>query len=489
VRAIERPSTWREPCAEPRCPRSGSSQGVDRKVGHSIATITRTRRRRRSPWDRDEAKIAEAERRLRESERWLRDPEGLLQKLEAGEAIKVPLLSEAALFVHSVGELRRSEVAGAPLPADVETLRQLLLFCRRRTALGDGRSSERFANALVALSARRGVWIRPLENWKATTHNADRQFHSLLQHLLATYDVPVFMDAVWFEGLTAEGVQHQDWYLHVATGKNIRTAEGLPVSLTKKQAHHFLRAPDDLGIVAAFRWAKIIDLGGDDRLARAVLGTRIGSAFGDEAFWDSVVRWFIAHPTLHTLHYGPIVDYLQHQKFGDPVRVLPADQPPQGPRQPNLCMKGRTDEAVLRAVRDWHRELTRSTRVAFSSWEPSGLVGFTQDEECGGERRVYEIVELLLTEELREEGVAMQHCVASYATACAVGRTSIWSMRLHIGTGRTIRLATIEVQNRERTIVQVRRQYNKFASKRELKILARWEAAGGPKRAPGLAPR
>jgi PcfJ-like protein len=467
----------------------GSPRGVNRKAGHPIATSTRTRRRRRSPWDHDAAKVAEAERRLRESERWLRDPEGLLRKLEAGEVIQVPLLSEAALFVHAVGELKRSEVAVAPLAPDAESLRRLLLFCRRRTALAHGRGAQRFANALVALSARRSAWIRPPEDWRAPTHNADRQFQSLLRHLLATYEVPPFLEAAWFEGLSPEGIQHQDWYLHVARGKNIRTAEGLPVPLTRMQAHHYLHAPDDLGIVAAFRWAKVIDLGGDDRLARAVLATRIGSTFGDEVFWDSVVRWFIAHPALDPSHYGPIIDYLRRQKLGDPDRGSPADQPPESPRQPNLCMKGRTPETMLRAVREWHRELAQATRTVVPSWGPSGIAGFAHHEDNGEERRVYEIAELLSTAELRDEGSAMQHCVASYASECASGRTSIWSLTLRLGTGRTIRLATIELRNRDRTIVQVRRRCNKLPTEREFMILARWEDSGGPERSQWLVPR
>jgi hypothetical protein len=462
----------------------GFFRSLDGKAGQTIAEVARKKRVRRSPWDRDEAKIAEAERQLRDSGHWLHDPEGLLRALEAGETVRVPMLSWAALFVHAIGELRRQEAGPVPLPPDPEVLRQLLLFCRRRTALADGRGTERLASALVGLSARRRAWIRPLEDWKATSHNPERQFRSLLRHLLATYDVPAFLEAAWFEGLSPEGVRHQEWYLHVASGKNIRTAEGLPIPLTRKQAHHYLQVPEDVGVEAAFRWAKVIDLGGDDRLARAILATRIGSAFENEAFWDSVVRWFIAHPALAPSQYGPIIDYLQDQKFGDPIRNRTADQPmppPRAPRQPNLCMKGRTPETMLRAVREWHRELTHATRAVVSSWGPSGIPGFVQEEGDGEERRAHEIAELLSVAGLREEGAAMQHCVASYASACASGRTSIWSLTRRLATGRTIRLATIEVRNRDRTIVQVRGRCNRLPTQRELKLLSRWEAVGGPK--------
>src|SRR5262249_45347008 len=91
--------------------------------------------------------------------------------------------------------------------------------------------------------------------------------------------------------------------------------DGLSIPLTSKQAHHFLHAPDDFDIPSAFRWAVIVGLGGDERLVLSILGTRIGTAFGDESFWTSVYRVFVAHPMLDPAHHGPNVDYFLHQKF------------------------------------------------------------------------------------------------------------------------------------------------------------------------------
>jgi hypothetical protein len=462
----------REPRVRLGCPTSGAPGGGPEKAGHPIASSTRTRRGRRSPWTYDEATRAAAERSLREARRCESDPEQLLRRLEAGEAVKVPLRSDLALFVHAVEALRRARDDPSVPKPDSPSLRQLLLFCRRSTALADLRGTERVANALVALSACRAAWLRPLEAWEAASHNAERQLRSLLRHLVARYDVPPFFDAAWLEGLTPEGALHQQWYLLVASGTNIRKAPGLPIPLTKRQAHLFLQAPDDLGILAAFRWAKVLDLGGDDRLARAVLGTRIGTEFGHEDFWDSVVRWFVAHPGLDLARCGPIVDYLWHQKFE---------------RQPNLQMKGRTPEALLRDVREWHRglALARFNPATPASWAPSGIVGYRREEDG----RVYEVVERLTAEALREEGAAMGHCVASYTPRCATGATSIWSLRvLHEGE-RTVRLATIEVRNRDRTVVQVRRRYNNLPKDRDFALMAGWEAAGGPARSEYLVPR
>ena len=49
----------------------------------------------------------------------------------------------------------------------------------------------------------------------------------------------------------------------------MRTAKGLPVPLTKRMAHLFLRAPDDVSIPEAFRFTRVLSQGGDERFARS----------------------------------------------------------------------------------------------------------------------------------------------------------------------------------------------------------------------------
>ena len=49
--------------------------------------------------------------------------------------------------------------------------------------------------------------------------------------------------------------------------------------ITKKQAHHFLQAPDDFDLMSGFRWAQISDLGGSERQVRSVLTTRARDRF------------------------------------------------------------------------------------------------------------------------------------------------------------------------------------------------------------------
>jgi hypothetical protein len=442
-------------------------------------------RKRRSPWARDPDKIARAEAVLRESRALSRDPDRLLRAIAEGKPVRLPRRSDLGVVAALFEAINRGDFAGSPLPPDAEVLRGLVAFCRSETDLLTDQEASGFANALLALSAHREDWVRPLDAWRARSHNAGRQFRSLLRHLVASYDVPAFLDAAWLEGPTPEGVKHQGWYKHVGRGENIRTAEDLPVPLTKKQAHHFLRAPDDFGVPSAFRWALIVDLGGDGRLVRSILRTRIGTTFENEGFWSTVIRFFIAHAELDHAHHGPIIDFLHHQKFvpsaPNPLAGQPG-QPPFVPPQPHLCMKGRTPESLLRAIQAWHRDLAevRAAATAVASWGPSGVAGFVHEEGTDDDRRVYSATELLTAMDLVEEGRAMGHCVASYAHACASGQTSIWSLRMQIGSGRVVRLATVEVRRRDGLVVQVRRRLDKLPTDRELEILRSWSDGGGP---------
>lgn len=312
------------------------------------------------------------------------------------------------------------------------------------------------------------------------------QFGSLARHLLARYDVPEFLDAAWWVGFSPEGMLYQSWFKHIGRGENIRTAADLPIPLTKRMAHHLLHSPPEIGILGAIRFAQVRGMGGDERLARSILATRIGTDFERDEFWVSVIRWLTAHPALDYIHHGPIIDYLHDQRFVPSVpnpfsRVR--GQPRQRllkPPQPNLSMTGRTPESLLRSVEAWHKEVA-SRRLGVSiRWKPTGIAPLVYEVGEGKDRRVYEVAELICTEELEDEGQAMGHCVATYWQLCQLGQSSIWSLTVEDASSRVERLLTLEVRNRERRIVQARGKLNRPASTEERNVLMRWEDLGGP---------
>ena len=291
---------------------------------------------------------------------------------------------------------------------------------RRARSQAQRAAASRMAPADQALSGSNGPWrgTRQLlqriidgEVVKVSPHSDLFPIAQLFANLRSKhcYDVPAFMNTAWFEGLTAQGVLHQRWFIHVAQGQNLRTAAGLPVPLTKKQAHHFLQAPDDFDLMSGFRWAQVSDLGGSERHVRSVLATRLATDFHNDEFWMSVLRWFIANPLLDPVHHGPVIDYLHDQRFvasvPNPNAQLPG-QPRMLAPQPHLTMKGRNPATVLRAVAEWHRRLGHNRWRKAISWAPSGLPHYRFEEGEGQHLKVYTITELLSSRELEDEGRA-----------------------------------------------------------------------------------
>jgi hypothetical protein len=326
-------------------------------------------------------------------------------------------------------------------------------------------------DALIKLNDRRGQWVRTFENWKASSHNAQRQFASLIRHLVARFPVPEFMDAAWLrQGSGSRAMR--EWYLHIASGKNIRTAK-TPMPLTTMMAHHFLEAPATASIEGAFRWGEVHALGGDAPLTNALLGTRLGNSFDNHEFWSSVIRFFIANPMLDREHVGPIVDYLHAQKFQTREIVdrngrTTVEPPP----QPNLQMRGRTADSLLAHVERWHQALGRTKGAANLLFKASGFKEVSFKTGSKDAPSVWRFRELHSGNDLIAEGKAMRHCVASYARSCAAGSCSIWAMEVDRRVGLE-KIQTVEV-TRQGVIVQCRGRLNRLPTAAEFEIVRRW---------------
>ena len=329
-----------------------------------------------------------------------------------------------------------------------------------------------YVRGVISFVAHYNQWIRPVSEWQPKTHNVGRQFASLARHLFAKYEIPAFMDSVWQKG---DG-KAKGWFVHIGMGKNIRTASSLPIKMTKKMAHHFLQAPADYDVKAAFRWAQIHALGGNKTISDAVTETRMARIFNDDDFWLSVLRFFIANPMLDTSQYNPIVDYIWHQKYENRmVFVERGVVREEGPAQPNFSMHGRTPETLLRQVENWHRQLGKESRGGQLQWVKSNILDFryVEGRKNSTNMRIWTIHELLSSNELIAEGRKQQHCVATYARSCFSGSTSIWTLDLQDIQGIQ-KLLTIELHHPTRTIRQVRGLRNRIATTREMDVIHRW---------------
>lgn len=321
-------------------------------------------------------------------------------------------------------------------------------------------------------------WIHQPEDWVNKTHNIERQFSSLLHFLLAKYDVPVFMDSCFYEDKRINR-NHQEWFIHIGSGKNLRTATNLPLPMTKMMVHHFLDAPKSFSVLEAFRYAHIRSFGGSRILIDNWLGSVKGLEFKNNEFWESVIRFFIDNPMLDPDKIAPIIDFINNQKFIDSIEIGPGGtRLNHGPAQPNFTMKGRNPETLLNQVEDWHYRLSRVKKTGFAQWTSCGIAGARFQEGDGPGRKVFVIIELLNSTELKEEGREMCHCVGSYSTSCSTGRYAIYSVRQV--EGRDIgRKATVSVSLPAKNIQEARAKRNDPLSVNIARLVRSWASMRG----------
>jgi hypothetical protein len=146
------------------------------------------------------------------------------------------------------------------------------------------------------------------------------------------------------------------------------------------------------------------------------------------------------------------------------------------PPQPAFSIKGRTVQSMLRLMQDWHRSLGLGS--AGLAWAPSPLRPLLVEEpsqDASAPPRRWQMIELTNSAQLRTEGAALHHCVASYADRCRRGMSRIWSLRFWQGE-KVHHVLTIEVDPKRRTVVQVRGRANRAASGKPLRLLQDWAA-------------
>lgn len=230
--------------------------------------------------------------------------------------------------------------------------------------------------------------------------------------------------------------------------------------------------------------ADVCAAGGTPSLVNALMATRLGQRVEKEearrVFWLSVYKFFIDNPLLDQRHVGPIVDFLNAQKFE--VREVvtgPGQVERQLPPQPNLSMSRRTPDSLLRQVAAWHGELRtiRSNENRF--WRASKWKGASLHTGSKDNRTLWEIRELLSLDALVLEGKKLRHCIASYADSCTRGAFSVWSMtQQRRGADTAEKVLTIAVDARG-TVTEARGFANRYPTDSEMALLRLWMNEAG----------
>ncbi|PHN02858.1 PcfJ domain-containing protein [Flavilitoribacter nigricans] len=249
------------------------------------------------------------------------------------------------------------------------------------------------------------------------------------------------------------------WIRWIIRGNNIRKAPALPLALSKREAHWVVRTSLPVTFRGAFFYGIVKARGGSDYLFR-----RLYEFYQVRPDWDYLrkLSTFLARhracTTLTSREFNTVMTFLAHrQQEGLSFRL-----------------KGRTLSSLLRLAEDWEAERRRQAQLAILAqnaleWPKMPIDGCEWER---GKNRL--VMEQLCTQiELYEEGLAMHHCVASYAGYCVRGESSIWSLRRYHADDQFERLVTLEVTS-EREIVQASAAYNAHPREEAMVLIRQW---------------
>jgi hypothetical protein len=320
-------------------------------------------------------------------------------------------------------------------------------------------------------------WVRDISTWEWTSRNTYKQTKSLIEHLFCKYEVPEFMFQVWTEKNLNN--KHLEWFFQLASGESARNLLKFPIPITKRMAHEFINTPfPGYSIDDAIRRSQVLSMGGEPRLADAIMMSRLRHEFTNNDFWATVIQFFINTPMINLDEVGAIIDYINEKKYTQ-TRVVVDGIATYRPEMPGFTMKGRNVETLIRDTHEWHKELNRLRRQAgatgsyhykpdlTSKWQRSLVKPFKFVEGKNEKQKIWNILEITNASDLYDEGKSMHHCVYSYLSSCISGKCSIFSLKLF-----GISMATIEV--RDSRAVQIRGSHNKKPDDKEIAIINNW---------------
>jgi hypothetical protein len=330
-------------------------------------------------------------------------------------------------------------------------------------------------NALVNLSRFRSAHLRSVADWPGTSSSFRPAISSLAHHLLCHYQVPAFLAASWHE-TDADADNKRNWFIAHSRGASFRSLS-LPIAMTRRMERIFLASPDHLPIKYALRRAELLALGAPKEIVQAVLSTRASADLRHGDFWRTVWLFLIANAAdIDPAQVGPIIDYIQAVRHDQITIATQEGRTGFNTPQPAFSMKGRTVQSMLRLLRDWHRSLGGGGDAFTWVRSPFEPMLFEEPIRDGADMpRRWHMMELTNSAQLRREGAALHHCVASYADRCYSGTTSIWSLRLWQGD-RVHHVLTVEVDPRRHAVIQARGNANRAASATSLRLLRAWAA-------------
>lgn len=320
---------------------------------------------------------------------------------------------------------------------------------------------------LIKIFERNRQWIRDYKKWKPKSHNKNKQFRELVQHLFGTYQIPKFMDNVWFRR-DKGSYRYRNWYIKLSNGESLRKQK-FKIPITKKIAHYFGQAPEDYSVEQAVTYGVIHSEGGDERLVNEFIVTIPSNFYEDLNFWKTFIRFLVTNPMIDKKFIGPIIDFINYQKFDNTDSFRDGQVVSLPPPQPNFSFNNRNPITLISLVARWHGNIKKSGFRELIKFEPSKFNGYLRKMK---DKTSVHIKQLTSNFALYDEGEQLKHCVGSYAYSCFKGKCTIWSY-CKIEDSESKKVLTIEI-NQHNVISEIRGTRNRFPSKSEMSNIKRW---------------
>jgi len=315
-------------------------------------------------------------------------------------------------------------------------------------AAAEKEGSPEFGVCLVAFAP---FWIRSPIDWDGTAR--------ILDHLFVQHDVPEFLYSEWYrEDCRTKWLI---WFILIAQGGSLHRARRHFAWRTPRKFQQQLNSvPPDLTPLEATAYAEIQRLGGTGTEFRR-LERQHGAFLMDrtehtdhpryERFWEETVRWLAANrEEITDTEANDILTWAYHE-YTESVQ-----------RAELFSWKGRSPQAALQRALEY-QDNRLSRHGVHLEWQSHGW-NFEFEDSVK-----WSFIELTSGRELKEEGVALNHCVYCYAPRCVAGYSSIFSMRRN---GE--RCITIDLNPVTQTVQQARGAFNRDCDEKERSTIEAW---------------
>ncbi len=318
---------------------------------------------------------------------------------------------------------------------------------------------------IVRLAAVADRFVRPVSTWQAPRRQPERVWQSLVQHVLHKFAMSPAWNLVFTDSECPDELRNS--VVDVANGGSWRSV-GLPTFITRTVAHALGTVAAHVAVdnaVGLVRDAQCRALGVSPAHRKVVCNHEDLDGFlADDTAFEGVLAFFARHPELSA----------------DDVKIVCAAMAACETTLPS--MKGRTPKSLLAMckalVRD--KKLRDAGRLDVGAFVAPVVDGgsYVVVDDKSWEQPTFVIEALRTGQALIEEGIAMRHCVGTYAERARSGEVIIFGVRTEIG-GRSKRALTIEVAPKDKAIVQIRGRCNRRHTPQELGIVTCWAAEQG----------